>query len=170
MTMPTVARTAPWMAVTDDEINAIRYDDLDPDNGTVTPLASSLDELDEEGKKHMEEFSSKLDEWEPGDPRHELNTVQRVRNLLAVCAIADVLQDQYEAQIPYVVFDKIRFDVPEDKLKKVLTYIVYHPTDDVVPTKVPELGLENEVFEEGVRERSIGYAKKLLGRILGKLP
>lgn len=168
--MPSVAKTAPWMGITDEQIADIRYDDLDPDNSTVTPLASSLDELDEDGKKRMEDFTAKLDDWEPGDPRHEFNTVQRVRNLLAVCAIADVLQDQYEAQIPYVVFDKIRFDVPEDRLKKVLTWIILHPTDDTVPTKVPALGIEGEVFEEGVRERSMGYAKKLLGRVVGKLP
>ena len=161
-----MATLAPWTAVTDAEIDKITYDDLPPDNGTVTPLASSLDNLDDDGKKAIEEFTSRLDNWDPGKAP---NLEQRVRNLLAVAAIADILQDQHEAEIPYVIFEHLRFDIPEDNLKKILAYIVFHPDLGKVPGKVPELGIDGEVFEEGIRERSEAYARKLLARLTGKV-
>ena len=159
-----MAQLAPWTAITDEQISKIKYDDLPPDAGTVTPVASSLDNLDDAGKKMIEEFTSRLDNWEPGKA---LNLEQRVRNILAVAAIADILQDQHEAEIPYVVFEHLKFDIPEDNLKKILAYIIFHPEAGKVPAKVPELGIEGEVFEEGIRERSEAYARKLLARMLG---
>ena len=159
-----MAQLAPWTAITDEQISKIKYDDLPPDAGTVTPVASSLDNLDDAGKKTIEEFTSRLDNWEPGKA---LNLEQRVRNILAVAAIADILQDQHEAEIPYVVFEHLKFDIPEDNLKKILAYIIFHPEAGKVPAKVPELGIEGEVFEEGIRERSEAYARKLLARMLG---
>ena len=168
-TLPTsapslMAQLAPWTAITDEQIAKITYDDLPPDAGTVTPVASSLDNLDDEGKKTMEDFTSRLDNWEPGKA---LNLEQRVRNILAVAAIADILQDQHEAEIPYVIFEHLKFDIPEDSLKKILAYIVFHPEAGKVPGKVPELGIDGEVFEEGIRERVEAYARKLLARMLG---
>ena len=166
-TVPSLmAQLAPWTAITDIQIGKITYDDLPPDAGTVTPVAASLDNLDDEGKKVIEEFTSRLDNWEPGK---ELNLEQRVRNILAVSAIADILQDQHEAEIPYVVFEHLKFDIPEDNLKKILTHIILNPQAGKVPVKVPELGIEGEVFEEGIRERSEAYARKLLARLLGKV-
>jgi ABC-2 type transport system permease protein len=165
---PTVAGTAPWVAITDADIDKITYDDLQPDTGTVTPVAANLDNLDDDGKKQMEEFTAKLDDWPPGK---DLDIVQRVRNLLSICAIADLLEDQYESYIPYIVFDHIRYDVGDPvKLKKVLAYIVYHPDLGHVLVKAPEFGFDQGVFEEGVRDRSADYARKMLARELGKVP
>jgi ABC-type multidrug transport system permease subunit len=163
---PLMAKLAPWMAITDAEIEKVTYDDLPPDAGTVVPVATSLDNLDDEGKKLIDDFTSRLDNWEPGKVS---NLEQRVRNVLAVIAIADVLQDAHEGDFPVVVFEHLRFDLPEDNLKKILTYIILHPEGGKVPEEIPELGIEGKVFEEGVRERSQAYAVKLLGRVLGKI-
>ena len=126
-----------------------------------------LDNLDDNGKKQMDDFTARLDDWQLGK---NVNLEQRVRNVLAVAAIADVLQDQHEGEIAYVVFEHLRFDVDEDKLKKIRMYVSMHPDQGKVPTQVPELGIEGEVFEEGVRERVEAYARKLLARLVGKVP
>jgi ABC-2 type transport system permease protein len=165
-TAPTVASTAPWTAITDADVNKITFSDLQPDSSDVTPVAPSLDNLDDDGKKRIEAFTDKLEDWPPGK---DLDIVQRTRNFLAVAAIVDLLQDQLEPDVPYVVFDRLRYEVePDDKLKKVLTYIIMHPDQGTVPTKIPELGFEGDVFEDGVRERVSDYARKLLARVLNK--
>jgi ABC-2 type transport system permease protein len=163
---PTVASTAPWTAITDADVNKITFSDLQPDSGDVTPVAPNLDNLDEDDKKRIETFTEKLDEWPPGK---ELDIVQRTRSYLAVAAIVDLLQDQLEPDVPYVIFDRLRYEVePDDKLKRVLTYIIMHPDQGTVPTKIPDLGFDGEVFEEGVRDRVTDYARKLLARVLNK--
>ena len=161
-----MAQIAPWTQITDEQIAKITYDDLPPDAGTVVPFAGSLDNLDDEGKKAMGEFTSRLDNWEPGKA---LNLEQQVRNVLAVAAIADILQDQHEGDIPVVIFEHLRFAVPEDNLKKIFAYIILHPELGKVPLKVPELGIEGEVFEDGIRERSEAYARKMMGRLTGAI-
>ena len=161
-----MAQIAPWTQITDQQIAKITYDDLPPDAGTVVPFAGTLDNLDDEGKKTMEAFTAKLDEWGPGKVP---NLEQQVRNVLAVAAIADILQDQHEGDIPVVIFEHLRFAIPEDSLKKIFAYIILHPELGKVPLKVPELGIEGEVFEEGIRERSEAYARKMLGRLTGAI-
>jgi ABC-2 type transport system permease protein len=167
-TRPSImAQLAPWTAITPQDIAKVTYDDLPSDQSTVTPVASGLDDLDDDGKKRMDDFTAKLDDWQPGK---NVNLEQRVRNLLAVAAITDILQDQHEGQIAYIVFEHLRFDVEEEKLKKILTYISQHPEGGKVPTQIPELGIDGEVFEEGIRERVEMYARKLLARLVGKVP
>jgi len=163
-----MAQLAPWTAITEGDIAKITYDDLPPDGGTVTPIAKDLSNLDDDGKKKIEEFTGKLDEWGPGK---EQILTQRVRNLLSVAAMAEILQDQHESEIPLVIFEHLRFDLPEDKLKKILTYIAMHPESGTVITKIPEFGIEGEVgSEEEIRARVEAYGRKLLARILGKVP
>jgi ABC-type multidrug transport system permease subunit len=167
-TRPSImAQLAPWTAITPEDIAKITYDDLPSDQSTVTPVATGLDDLDDDGKKRMDDFTAKLDDWQPGK---NVNLEQRVRNLLAVAAITDILQDQHEGQIAYIVFEHLRFDVEEEKLKKILAYISLHPEGGKVPTQIPELGIDGEVFEDGIRERVEMYARKLLARLVGKVP
>jgi hypothetical protein len=167
-TRPSImAQLAPWTAITPEDIAKVTYDDLPSDQSTVTPVASGLDDLDDDGKKRMDDFTAKLDDWQPGK---NVNLEQRVRNVLAAAAITDILQDQHEGQIAYIVFEHLRFDVEEEKLKKILTYISQHPEGGKVPTQIPELGIDGEVFEDGIRERVEMYARKLLARLVGKVP
>jgi ABC-2 type transport system permease protein len=163
-TAPAIA-PAPWQAVTPAQIKAITYDDLEPDSGAVTPVLDSLDGLDEDAKKRIEAFTEKLNDWQPGmDP----DLPQKLRNFLSVAAVADLLQDEQEAAFPYVIFDKLKFDVPATDLSKALTYIILKPDEGRVLTSAMDLGINGEADEARVRERVTAYAKKLLYRVLAK--
>jgi hypothetical protein len=111
-----------------------------------------------------------LPSWQPGkvaDP------VQRVRNILYVAAVPDVLQMQIERFAPIAVFERIREDIPKDQLFKILYWIALHPNDgeDKAVDQLWALRFPNgSVDIEQTRERTALYAVKLLGRVLGKLP
>ena len=92
-----------------------------------------------------------------------------MRNVLAIAAIADLLENEHESNFPLVIFEHLKFDIEEDKLKKVLAWIIYHPDGGKIPEEVPEMGIEGKVFEQGIRERSEAYARKLLGRVTGAI-
>lgn len=135
------------------------------DDGTVVPVAPNLDRLDEDGKKRLQAFADALVDWPPAKVE---DLPQRVRNLLAACAVADVVQDPLEAEIPFVVFEHMRADFPPETLKKLVTYVVLHPEEGTAIVSIKELGVETESYEQAVRERTTLYGKKLLYRLLGK--
>jgi ABC-type multidrug transport system permease subunit len=154
-----------WKSITKKQIDSITYDDLEPDSGPVTPLISSLDGLDDDAKKRLDLFSERLTDWEPGNVP---DLVQRVRSLISVAAVADLLQDEQEAAFPYVIFDKLKFDIPEPDLIKVLAYIIINPDEGTVVTDAKDLGINGEADEGQVRQRVTAYAKKFLFRLLNK--
>jgi hypothetical protein len=164
---PAASQPSRWEALTDADVARIGFDDLEPDQSTVTPVARNFDDLDADGKQKMDELTSNLADWEPG---HVKDPVQRVRNLLAVAAIPDILQDQYESDVPLVVFRQIRLSVRAEDLPKVLAWIILNAADGTYPTRLSELGWDTEVSPDIVRDRCTSYAAKLLGRVEGKLP
>ena len=89
-TAPSVPLTERWKLVTEAELNAVTYDDVPPDQGTVVPLVDNLDTLDDDGKKRIDAFQDRLFDWPL--MKDEQNIGQKVRNLLCVCAIADFTQ------------------------------------------------------------------------------
>jgi hypothetical protein len=157
----------PYEAITDKEIASITYEDASIDNGFVTPLAKDLSHLDEDRKKRLDEYENKLDDWEPGK---EKKLGQRVRNWMAVTTYADLGRSEFEAEVPYVVFERLRKEIPKDKLIKALAWVILKPQEGKTVTKAPDLGVDEDLDEGEVRARSAIYAKKLLGRLLGKLP
>ena len=162
-TGPATAET--WRQVTPAMIDAITYDDLEPDSGPVTPFVASLDGLDDDAKKRLDNFTDKLSDFAPAnDP----DLLQRVRNLLSIAAVADLLQDELEGAFPYVIFERLKTDIPAPDLKKLLTWIILHPDENTVLTKVEELGIMGEVDDVRTRERVTGYAKKCLFRLISK--
>jgi hypothetical protein len=167
--VPASNPAAPWESVTPAMSDAITYDDLESDEGAVTPLVPNLDSLDEDAKKKIEAFKDRLADWKPGDDQGEPNTGQRVRNLLSVAAVGDLVQDELEGAYPYVIFENLKADIPDKELIKVLTWIINNPNEGKVFTKVDDLGIDGEATEESVRERVTAYAKKLLARLLGKV-
>jgi ABC-2 type transport system permease protein len=54
--------------------------------------------------------------------------------------------------------------------RQALAWIILNPDDGQAVTKAPELGLFRHPPERLVRQRSVIYAKKYLGRLLGKIP
>jgi hypothetical protein len=157
----------PLASITDKEIAQITYDDLPPDQGFVTPVAENLDNLDADSIKRLDEWIAKLNDW--AGARDE-NVPQRVRNLLAVASLADLGRGEFEAETAYVIFEKLKGEVDKDVLIKSCAWIILKPEEGKTPTKVPELGWEDELDELMVRERVPLYAKKLLARLLEKSP
>ena len=156
----------PLAAITEKQIQEITYDDPPPDQGFVTPLAENLDNLDDDSQKRLAEWTDKLNTW--AGARDE-NVAQRVRNLLAVASLSDLGRGEFEAETAYVIFEKLRGEVDKDVLIKACAWIVLKPEEGKTPTKVPELGWEDELDETMVRERVPLYAKKFLGKLLGKI-
>jgi hypothetical protein len=157
----------PWESITDKEIDAITYEDAEIDRGFVTPLAEDLNHLDEESLKRLEEVQAKFDQWLPGK---EKEIGQRVRNWMCLATLPDVGRAEFEAELPYVIFEHLKKEVPEQQLKRALAWVILNPKEGKVITDAKALGFEGPVDEDEVRRRSVIYAKKLLGRLVGKLP
>jgi len=160
-----------WQAVTLEDIDRdLIFDRLPADEGIVTPIAPDEEEPDTEVGEHLQYIREMLPSWQPGkvaDP------VQRVRNILYVAAVPDVLQMPIERFAPLAVFDQIREDIPKDQLFKILYWIALHPSDgeDKAVDQLWALKFPNGPVDiEQTRERAALYAVKLLGRVLGKLP
>ena len=165
------AMASSWQAVTLADIDRdLVFDRLPSDQGIVTPIAPADEEPDPDTSDHLQYVREMLPSWQPGkvaDP------VQRVRNILYVAAVPDVLQTPIERFAPYVVFERLQEDIPKDQLIKVLYWIALHPTDgdDKAIKDLWALKFTNDAVDpEQVRERAAIYGVKLLGRLLGKLP
>ncbi|MDB5319295.1 MAG: type transporter [Phycisphaerales bacterium] len=154
-------------AITQKDIDAITYEDAEEDTGFITPLAADLDSLDNDSKKRLDDWTAKLNDWSGAK---EENVPQRVRNLMSVACLADMIHSEFEGETAYVIFDKLKSEVDKDQLIKACAWMVLKPTEGRCITRIPELGWDEEVEEDGIRERSSMYAKKLLGRLVGKLP
>jgi len=156
-----------YAKITQKDIDAITYDDIEDDAGFITPLATDLDNLDDDSRKRLMDWVGKLSDWSGAK---EENTPQRVRNLLNVCCLADMIHSEFEGETAYVIFDKLKSETDKDDLIKACAWIVLKPNEGKCITRIPELGWDDEVGEEEIRERAAMYAKKLLGRLEGKLP
>ncbi|HZL37570.1 MAG TPA: ABC transporter permease [Tepidisphaeraceae bacterium] len=165
----TDATAEPWQKITKAQIAAITYDDVPDDQGTVSPLAPDLSNLDDDGKKRLDDLKDALPDWPPASVQ---DVPQRVRNLLSVCAIPDVVEDPNESTIPLIVFDLLKSTIQKPDLEKALAYIILNPDAGTVPTDLKdlkEINLPDQVVpEQAVREREGFYAKKLLFRLLDK--
>ncbi|HYE21942.1 MAG TPA: hypothetical protein VEA69_26110 [Tepidisphaeraceae bacterium] len=157
----------PTAWITDKDIDKIDFDELPDDSGLVTPLAKDLDNLEDEARKRLTDWATKLNDWAGTT---EANVPQRVRNLMAVCALSDIVHAEFEGELAYVVFEKCKSEVDKDQLIKAAAWIVLKPREGKAPLKIPDLGWEDELDEDMIRERSMLYAQKLLGRLMGKLP
>jgi ABC-2 type transport system permease protein len=162
-----ISTSTNYQEITEAQINAITYDELQDDNSMVTPFIENP--ADPKIKNWMADFAVKLSTWAPAA---EADPVQRARNLLSLAAVADVGRFQYEAEVPVVVFEKLKAEMAKNDLEQILASIILRPNDERVLTGIPELKIPEDgatVEESEVRKRSSDYAKKMLGRLLGKL-
>ncbi|HWB31286.1 MAG TPA: ABC transporter permease [Vicinamibacterales bacterium] len=162
---------ASWQAVTMQNIDdELVFNRLPPDNGVVTPIATSDQQPDQDVSTDLDALAAALPDWAPGkvaDP------VQRVRNLLYVPSVVDVFQLPSEPYVPLLVFDQIEQQIPKDDLIKILYWIAVHPDqgDDSAVSALRPFGIQNGPSDlTEVRGRAGVYAVKLLGRITGKRP
>jgi ABC-2 type transport system permease protein len=150
-------------SITDAQIAEITYDDLPGDGEFVTRLAPAFSSAE---AARMDGFAAALRAWAPGradDP------AQGVRNLLSVASIADLTANYREAEIARVVLDLLRERFPRDELERVLAWIILNPDEGAVVAHAPELGLNRRLQESFIRERNSLYARKLLGRLVGRI-
>ncbi len=168
---PSTHEPASWQAVTMQNIDdELVFNRLPPDNGVVTPIATSDQQPDQDVSADLDALAAALPDWAPSkvaDP------VQRVRNLLYVPSVVDVFQLPSEPYVPLLVFDQIEQQIPKDDLIKILYWIAVHPDqgDDSAARALRPLGFQNGPSDlTEVRYRSGVYAVKLLGRITGKRP
>ncbi len=152
-----------YQNITEDEIGRITFDDLPGDNDVVTPLAASNSFA---GSKAIEEFAARLRRWAPA---HLNDPGQSIRNLVCVAAIVDLSQEPLEREMARVVLEDLRAGFDEDQLRHGLAWIVLSPDDGNVISNAPELGLRRHPPRRAVRERSALYARKFLGKVLGKI-
>jgi hypothetical protein len=152
-----------------DVLRDITFDRLPPDAGIVTPIADPADMPDPDAAATVADVVQNLDGWAPA---HVDDPVQRVRNLLAILATPDVLQQPFERFLPAVVFEHIRKTTPSDELVQILYWIAMHPdggtqpsADDLVASGLPTAGAD----PLETRNRAAIYGVKLLGRVMGRL-
>jgi hypothetical protein len=157
----------PWELITDKEIAKIEYDEMPPDTDIVTPFAPNLDHLEGDQRKEFDAWVDKFDNFAPGK---EAEIGQKVRNWVYLATIPDIVQSQFEGVVPVAVYDHLKKDVPKEKLAKALAWIVLKPDDGTVLTGAKDMELDVDVPEGEVRGRGSVYARKMLGRLLGKLP
>jgi hypothetical protein len=161
-----------WQAVTvqdvDDMFDFNMLVRRRPDSGVVNPIAGVDDEPDADLASQVAQLDAALETWAPAkvaDP------VQRVRNLLAVAAVIDLLELPIERFVPAVVFRRIQADIPNSDLVKILYWVAVHfdEGDDSVLSAMQPLGINGIPDAEDMHDRRGAYAAKLLGRILGRI-
>jgi ABC-type transport system involved in cytochrome c biogenesis permease component len=159
---PVLPEVGAWANITEAEIAQIDFNALPGDSDIIAPLApTALDTA------RSRQFAGKLAAWLPG----KLDDAgQAIRDLVSVAAVADLCADPREAEIGRLVFRQIRSRFEPAVARQALAWIVLSPEDGQIVTKAPELGLFRHPPERLVRQRSVVYAEKYLGRLLGKIP
>jgi ABC-type multidrug transport system permease subunit len=159
---PILPEAAAWTNITEAQIAEIRFDSLPADHDLVAPLAPPT--LDPSPAK---EFAAKLGRWQQGKLD---DSGQSIRNLVSIAAVADLCADPRESEIARLVFQQLSRGFEPAVARQGLAWIILSPEDGMALTKAPELDLYRHPPERLVRQRSVIYAEKYLGRLLGKIP
>ena len=152
---------AAWTNITEAQIAEIGFGGLPADNDIVAPLAPpGLDPA------QTKELAGKLASWPPG----RLDDAgQSVRDLVSAAAVADLCAGPRESKLARLVFRQIKSGFEPAIARQALAWIILSPEDGEALTRAPELGLFRHPPERLVRERSVIYAEKYLGRLVGKI-
>ena len=161
---------ATWQGVTRADIDRdLTFDHLPPDEGIVARSRHRMKNRRRKWSSRSRGSGPALPNWAPAKVT---DTVQRVRNILYIAAVPDVLQTELERFAPHLVFEQLEDGIPKQDLEKVLYWIALHPMDgdDSAIDQLPALGFESRAVDvEQARERVALYAVKLLGRLTGAI-
>jgi hypothetical protein len=159
-----------WREVTEDDYAKIAFEKLPPDSGVVAPVAAFGEAPDPAAEPQLQVIRAGLATWPAAavdDP------VQRVRNILYVAAVPDILQmGDIERFTPGVALGRLRQAVPPADLPKLLYWVAMHPDDgDKLPFdagKAVGLPRLNAPTARDANGRVMLYAFKLLARTTGR--
>lgn len=156
-----------WISVGPTDYATVDFARLPPDTGLIAPIAAVTEEIGDAALSQVDAIERKLVDWQPG---RVANPVQRVRNLLYVAAIPDILQmEQVERVLPLIIERRLRSDFTSKELAQLLFWIALHPNDgsDEAMAQMDPLGLPDlAAARVPARTRTMIYAFKLLGRTL----
>ncbi len=147
---------------------AVTYDNLPPDRGVEVPWAETPAnaETDPFIAAEVASFKRILATWRPAsDP----NLDRRVQACLSLAALADSCRTPYESEAGAVLFDALQANVPKDLLAMAMARVALAPTTITITDKIDAFALANDDHDD-LRWRMVAYAKKMLGRLLHKLP
>jgi ABC-2 type transport system permease protein len=153
-----------FQAIGERQIAGITYGDLPGDNELATPIAPRF--TDGGKSAGMDAFAAKLKGWEPG---HADDAGQAVRNLICVASIADLAEDPREGVIARTVFTHLEARYHGEELRKALAWVALYPNEGTVVTSASELGFPRAIGEEFIRDRNALYARKFLGKAMGRI-
>jgi ABC-2 type transport system permease protein len=169
--VPPAAAGEEWESITQAQIDAVSYEDLPDDDGTIAPIAASLTGLNPETQARVAEWRRQLAAWPPAAAA---SPAERVRNLLIAASIADLHKDIDEEYFGALVFEKLGADFPPATLEKIAVWLILHPApapQRKMLADVSEFKFDpGEAEAEQVAERVRMYATKLLGRLTRKRP
>lgn len=168
-TAPDAAEPEPYTKVTQKEIDAITYEDCDDDEGVTFPFLPNFERAtsNEDRKKDFDEWKEKLESWDCND---EKKIGQRVRNFISLMCLVDILQMPFEGETPLILLNRMKKEIPKNELLKAAAYCALKPDEGTVIEKCAAIGLDDGAAEDRIRERMTIYSKKVVGRLLGKLP
>jgi ABC-2 type transport system permease protein len=160
-----------WQAVTQQDVDRdLAFDRLPPDGGVITPIASAAEQADPSIAEVVADLAGVLPDWAPASVS---DPVQRVRNLLYVLAVPDLLQMDIERYLPALIYARLQEQTERGDLIKILYWIALHPfdgddraVDDMTPLGLPPA---SAIGREDIRARAAVYGVKLLGRMVGRI-
>ena len=68
-----------------------------------------------------------------------------------------------------IVYEQLRAGFAPADLRRALAWVILCPDEGTVVRYAPELGLPRHPPERAIRQRSILYAQKYLGRLVGRI-
>jgi hypothetical protein len=161
---PVVVPPQPWELLTEAQIDALDYR-VPEDSGIVAPIAGDNDVPDENVAVTLARVERDLPHWAPGQVK---DPVQRVRNLLSVAGVPDLVQNPAERFVPPIVLRHLQTLYPAEKLVRLLAWIAMHPEEGTCLGDVSELGLRGSGAPQLVAERVHFYAIKFAARVSGR--
>jgi hypothetical protein len=147
---------------------AVTYEDLPPDRGVEVPWAENPANADTDPfiAEEVASFKRLLATWRPASDPH---IDRRIQACLSLAALADSCRTAYESEVGMVLLDQLQASVPKDLLAKALARVALAPATITITDKIDAFSLANEDHDD-LRWRMVAYAKKMLGRLLHKLP
>lgn len=114
----------PWRALTRFDFAALPINEMPPDDGNVSPIATEDQSPAGSSVLELERIAAELPKWAPG---HVADPVQRVRNYLFLLGAPDFAQAAIERFLPGVVLNHMLKEFPRDELAQLLCWVALHP-------------------------------------------